>query len=237
MKTARIPSPSPQYQEEKIVPKRINETFAVVASILHDRETIKRIAIPVGSVLVVVAVVALFLIPSIKHIIGTLSDMGQKEQELSIVTTKLSILNELSSASIQSKLDQAVLYLPAKKDMPLLLSTLSSLESQSGVQFQSVQTTPGKINDVERTTDEFVTLDFTISGSGTIPSLKTLLSNLKKSPVYLRPVDMQFSRSDEAESGVVNVQVEAYILPAKKLDRAAADLELSNEEKEVLSKL
>ena len=233
---ARILSPSPHSEEEKITPKRFSETFAVVVGILHDRETLKRIAIPVGSVLIVISVAVFFFIPSIQHMIGTFGDIGLKEQELSRVTTKLSILNGLSATSIQSQLDVAGRYLPPKKDMPLLLSTFSGFESQSGVQFQSVQTTPGEISDSERTTDEFMTLVFTISGSGTISSLKTLLSNLDVSPVYLRPVDMQFSRTDEAESGVVNVQVEAYILPAKKLDRNVANLELTNEEKEILGR-
>ncbi len=124
------------------------------------------------------------LIPKITQIFELRQDLSKEKARLAKLTQKLAELNGLDDNELTTKATLMVVALPAEKDVPLILATLSSLGKETGMEVENVKVSPGelstesgKIKKKEKG-EETPTLPFEVLAKGTMESLKNFLNRL-----------------------------------------------------------
>ena len=160
------------------------------------------ILLPFVSGLIIVLVTTIFVLPKIKLLVDTRTDLRNKKEKLSRLTEKATLLEGFDEYELKKKVVVAEKALPSKKAIAEILATLSSLSSQSGVSFVGINISPGKL--IPEKSGKLV---FQASFKGSKEDLKAFLRKLDE----VLPVMGVVSLGVKGET--LSLKIESYFSP------------------------
>jgi Tfp pilus assembly protein PilO len=174
------------------------------------------LAFPAVVGLIILILTVIILIPSIKQIIQKRQALTQEKETLAKLTQKVADLEGLDPIELANKTDVVVKSLPAEKDVPRILATLSILATESGVMIESVKVAPGALSTVsgQEKAKEKPALSFEISIKGAMVAIRDFLDRIS-STVPVMQINEAFLSGDEEERRA-EVSFDAYFLPLPK---------------------
>lgn len=192
----------------------------------------------------------MFLVPTVLKIFSVEEDLKKIKQKALIMSKKYDDLSKIDRDDIYRKTQKINYYLPSAKDVSILLDTMNTLTSETGLFFESLSLVPGDISTasaaVKKTSESGLSnMDVSISLSGDFKSLTNFIRKAKSvSPlVYIKSI--KASRKLKVADVTVTrpfsyeIVVATYFQPLPKtLEGASEPIKVLNEEeKAFLDKL
>jgi Tfp pilus assembly protein PilO len=170
--------------------------------------------------LVILFLTITLLIPKITQIFEVRQSLSKEKARLAKLTQKLADLEGLDDNELATKATLMVVALPAEKDVPLILATLSSLGREAGMGIESVKVSPGELSTEsgkikkKGKEEETPTLPFEVLVKGTIESLKNFLDRLGSTIPVMRVESA--SLSFEEGEWQAKISLDTFFLPLPK---------------------
>lgn len=192
--------------------------------------------------LVVIAVAILFLIPTILKIISVDRDLKTIKQKAGLMAKKYDELSRIDKDDMYGKVQKINYYLPSNKDVSILLDTMNSLTSETGLFFESMSLVPGDISTasaaVKKTSDNGLSsMDVLISLSGDFKALTNFIKKSKSVSPLILIKSISVSRKLKVADTTVTrpflyeIVVSTYFQPLPKtLGGASEPIKVLNEE-------
>lgn len=192
--------------------------------------------IPILVVLLAVFASFSFLMPKIAAIFKLQKEVSQNKKNLASLVQKVNFLEGLNQTELTKKTDILLAALPAEKDVPRLLITFKTLASQTGVELEQIQVTPGELVSTENgqaTSSTLPFLPFKIQAFGELKEIRNFLDKIEKTFPLMKIADVSLSGTQE-DLFAATINLDAFFLPLPKglgpAEKALPLLSLQEEE-------
>ena len=172
----------------------------------------KAILLPVLVLLIVVFASLFFLRPKVSEIFKLRDSLAKNKESLARLTQKLASLEGLSQTELTAKTKTVTKVLPIEKDVPLILATLKTLATQTGVDLVEIKAEPGELS---TDSDRLSFLAFELGFGGERNKLKDLLKEIEQVVPLMRIEEVVFFQSESLVEMSLNLNALFLPLPEK----------------------